>query len=381
MDNKKIGDFIRELRKEKNLTQDDLAELVHISREAVSKWERGLNKPDKSCIETLTSVFNISAEELLLGRKLIDKNETSDLILNLYEDRNRTQRLIKLTIIITILIALLFLAYFFINNYNSVHVYTINYSDDNITIKNGLFITTREKIYFRLGDIDSSKEIKLLKLFYKNNNGEDKLINKTDDLNIVLFDYYGYNSYFDYKELDNILKSSYLEIEYEEDKTIIKIDYVKYFENNKFSYEKKDEILNKNDDIPKIDVEKIKSKFNNNENVYYYIEEEKEITYFEDMNIINIIIRNGDYKEEWNYFLDSDSVNYNEYKNDVEINSFSYSENDYLCLMEKCKNEEKKVEMFFNIISEILRWKNDRNQIRPIIFLLFMVLLTQKGNE
>ena len=73
------------------------------------------------------------------------------------------------------------------------------------------------------------------------------------------------------------------------------------------------------------------------------------------MNIINIIIRNGDYKEEWNYFLDSDSVNYNEYKNDVEINSFSYSENDYLCLMEKCKNEEKKVEMFFNIISEILR--------------------------
>ena len=63
-----------------------------------------------------------------------------------------------------------------------------------------------------MGDIDSSKEIKLLKLFYKNNNGEDKLINKTDDLNIVLFDYYGYNSYFDYKELDNILKSSYLEI-------------------------------------------------------------------------------------------------------------------------------------------------------------------------
>ncbi len=45
MDNKKIGNFICELRKEKKLTQYDLAEKIPVSREAISKWERGLSFP------------------------------------------------------------------------------------------------------------------------------------------------------------------------------------------------------------------------------------------------------------------------------------------------------------------------------------------------
>ena len=43
MDMKKIGGFLRRLRKEKGLTQRDLAEELHVSVQAVSKWERGLS--------------------------------------------------------------------------------------------------------------------------------------------------------------------------------------------------------------------------------------------------------------------------------------------------------------------------------------------------
>ncbi len=44
LDNGKIGSFIRELRKEKGLTQKDLADVLHITDRAVSKWERGVSQ-------------------------------------------------------------------------------------------------------------------------------------------------------------------------------------------------------------------------------------------------------------------------------------------------------------------------------------------------
>lgn len=46
MDQKKIGSFIKELRKEKNLTQEQLAEKFNVSRRTVSRWETGNNMPD-----------------------------------------------------------------------------------------------------------------------------------------------------------------------------------------------------------------------------------------------------------------------------------------------------------------------------------------------
>ncbi len=48
MENQKIGNFIKELRKEKNLTQKELADKLFITDRAVSKWERGLSCPDIS---------------------------------------------------------------------------------------------------------------------------------------------------------------------------------------------------------------------------------------------------------------------------------------------------------------------------------------------
>lgn len=69
LDNGKIGSFIRELRKEKGLTQKDLADVLHITDRAVSKWERGLNAPDIALLEPLSEMLEVSVGELILGER------------------------------------------------------------------------------------------------------------------------------------------------------------------------------------------------------------------------------------------------------------------------------------------------------------------------
>lgn len=69
MDNTKTGVFIRELRKEKNMTQKELADLLHITDRAVSKWERGLCAPDISLLEPLSAALGITITELILGER------------------------------------------------------------------------------------------------------------------------------------------------------------------------------------------------------------------------------------------------------------------------------------------------------------------------
>lgn len=77
MDQKKIGEFIAELRKEKNLTQEQLAEKLNITKNAVSKWERGISLMDLSLLKPLSKILGISVTELLNGEK-IDKNNINN---------------------------------------------------------------------------------------------------------------------------------------------------------------------------------------------------------------------------------------------------------------------------------------------------------------
>ena len=64
MDPVKTGTLIRALRKERNMTQKDLAERLHITDRAVSKWERGLCAPDISLLEPLAEALGVSILEL-----------------------------------------------------------------------------------------------------------------------------------------------------------------------------------------------------------------------------------------------------------------------------------------------------------------------------
>lgn len=75
MDTTKIGELICTLRKEKGLTQVQLAERLNVSDKAVSKWERGLGCPDVSLLARLSQVFAVDLEKLLAGE--LDPNSQS----------------------------------------------------------------------------------------------------------------------------------------------------------------------------------------------------------------------------------------------------------------------------------------------------------------
>ena len=69
MDARKTGGLIAQARKEKGLTQKELAQALHVSAQAVSKWERGLNFPDLSLLEPLGECLGLTASELLSGTR------------------------------------------------------------------------------------------------------------------------------------------------------------------------------------------------------------------------------------------------------------------------------------------------------------------------
>ena len=69
MDNIQFGRFVAQLRKEQNLTQKELAERLHVTDKAVSKWETGKGFPDLKLLDPLAQVLNVSLVELLQGER------------------------------------------------------------------------------------------------------------------------------------------------------------------------------------------------------------------------------------------------------------------------------------------------------------------------
>lgn len=113
MDNEKFGNFIKELRKEKGITQKELGEKLNITDKAISKWERGLSFPDITMLNLLAEFFEVDVSELLNGEKGNKKdidiekvvNEAIEKYKNLEEKRKfKIKRIKKITGILSLII-------------------------------------------------------------------------------------------------------------------------------------------------------------------------------------------------------------------------------------------------------------------------------------
>ena len=80
MSNKNIGEIIYSLRKEKGMTQNDLAEKMNVTDKAVSKWERNLSCPDVNSIPKLAEVLGTTVEELLNAQTKKEDNKINEII-------------------------------------------------------------------------------------------------------------------------------------------------------------------------------------------------------------------------------------------------------------------------------------------------------------
>jgi transcriptional regulator with XRE-family HTH domain len=75
MDTEKISKFILKLRKDNNLTQEKLANMLHVTYQAVSKWETGKSIPDIATLNLISKTFNIDLNELINGEKKTKRNK------------------------------------------------------------------------------------------------------------------------------------------------------------------------------------------------------------------------------------------------------------------------------------------------------------------
>ena len=134
MDNKKIGELIAKLRKEKGLTQQELGDKVNVGSRAVSKWECGTTIPDISIINELSEILGISSSELLAGKLKPKKEIKSKPTLN---------KKIKI-FLFPFLIILIGIISILIYNNNKTYTYSITAIDHEKYRVNG-YVTYKSK--------------------------------------------------------------------------------------------------------------------------------------------------------------------------------------------------------------------------------------------
>ena len=165
MNQEKIGKFIAKCRRDKKLTQSELAEKLNISNKAISKWETGRGMPDASIMLELCEYLGITVNELLSGEKLEEgeyKEKANENIINIAKESEKNKK-VKNKIIIVLTIIIIFSILLLITNiiYRNFEV-TFEYdnrlikceinNEDIICSFNGISLVTLYSEYINIDD-------------------------------------------------------------------------------------------------------------------------------------------------------------------------------------------------------------------------------------
>ena len=156
-------DKLKELRKQKGLTQEDLADILHISRSAVAKWEQGLGVPNKDSLNDIINYFEITKEELFT---IDDSLEVIDKINEVHSKSKK--RVIMIFLLISILMVGTLVPIIIISNKNVTKYYDSFFTDkylkevglNDLTISNEYEISrvNDDTIYLNFSDKDDFDE-------------------------------------------------------------------------------------------------------------------------------------------------------------------------------------------------------------------------------
>lgn len=180
MNQQKVGEFIKKLRKENHLTQAEFAEKYGITYQAVSNWEHGKNLPDIALLKQIADDFNVSIDELLGSEKKHLKKNNNYLIIG---------------VIFAIVLIILFIIY--LNKHNDFEFRTLSANCSNFKIS-GSISYNKDKTSIYINNInycDTSNEKEYVKiecsLYEKYNNIEKQIStsNYQSDTTIKLEEY------------------------------------------------------------------------------------------------------------------------------------------------------------------------------------------------
>ena len=160
MNVKKVGEYIKIKRKEKGMTQKDLADKLCITDRAIRKWERGICCPDISLLKELSDILDVSINELLSGEDIekLEIEQSEDIIVETVKEytaieKKKRFRLWLLTIgVIVIDILFIFVMYLMYNQINGIDGMTIN-SIQNRYFTDKFLTLTENKDYEALSNI------------------------------------------------------------------------------------------------------------------------------------------------------------------------------------------------------------------------------------
>ena len=114
MNQEKIGKFIAQCRKEKNLTQSQLAEKLNMSNKSISKWETGKGMPDSSIMLELCTYLGINVNELLSGEHLEKEQyqeKANENIINIAKESDKNKKIKNKIIVAIAIVAICLLIY------------------------------------------------------------------------------------------------------------------------------------------------------------------------------------------------------------------------------------------------------------------------------
>lgn len=297
----KCTDFantIYNIRKERDITQKELADLIGVSDRTISKWENGSTVPDLETIKKLCNELGISPDSIVKSEKNY-KDRLQDFKRMVGKFLNY---ILKNIFLIGFIVVFILLLAYFINNYNTIRIYNLTYESKNITFKDGYFFKTKVLNIITINNINLEKinyEPTSTKIeLYTYLNGDKHVIYESDTLNnIYIEESKSYSDLLTKDVIENIKNNLYIKI------------YTTDIDNNNYSYESK--LI-------------LKQKLNNNKLCYkeYIKEQNKKI---EDLGLQNpflVLKENGYNMDSTKPVVESDNS-----INKLESLDFSYDGN------------------------------------------------------
>lgn len=272
-----LGQLISSKRKEKNLTQKELAELLHISDKAISRWETNASIPDFKMLQQIGEILDISFKELI-SYKIDEKDEAVvNAIVKEYEKKTKKieKNYRKLFLIFLLVVIFLILLIFFRSTFNQFRLYDIAIIGDDYYESVGLYVDTNLQDYIYLGSLNLNKDINMENAtadIYIQNGNSKKILKHYDNIaNNIKFEID--KSYFKSNSLERYFDNVYIRVnDSNNDQEFIgQLNFVLRFSNNKIFYHINEETIDNNNDD---DLKNIKSKLKelgfkeNAENIY-----------------------------------------------------------------------------------------------------------------
>lgn len=268
----KCTDFantIYNIRKKRDITQKELADLIGVSDRTISKWENGSTVPDLETIKKLCNELGISPDSIVKSEKNY-KDRLQDFKRMVGKFLNY---ILKNIFLIGFIVVFILLLAYFINNYNTIRIYNLTYESKNITFKDGYFFKTK------VLNIITINNIKLEKINYEPTstkielytylNGDKHVIYESNSLNnIYIEESKSYSDLLTKDVIENIKNNLYIKV------------YTTDIDNNNYSYESK--LI-------------LKQKLNNNKLCYneYIKEQNKKIEDLDLQNPFLVLKENG----------------------------------------------------------------------------------------